>query len=97
MNLHDDPSGTVVHGGPFFVASLPGDIVFLLCLARCYKILISISFLLLAKAVYSRVVPYPTVALVDLDSSLREERSWHLSVDLCTWIPTRTRPESRCC
>ena len=58
--------GTIAH---------PGVIVFLLCLARYYKILISNWLLPLAGAVYSRVVSYPHVALVSLDSSPREERS----------------------
>ena len=37
------------------------------------------------------MVPYPFVALVNLELSLREERSWHLSAAPCRWLPDRTR------
>ena len=59
------------------------------------QILTIIYLLPLAGAVYSRMVPYPSVDLVNLDSSLREERSWHLSVALCVWLPARTPSQSR--
>ena len=54
----------------------PGVIVFLSCLAHRYKILISIYLLPLAGAFYSRMVPYPYVALVSLDLSPGEERQF---------------------